>query len=47
MSDGPTKLTQETFDRLTAELTEMVTVGRIEIAQQIETARALASSRRS
>ena len=41
MSDGPTKLTQETFDRLTAELTEMVTVGRIEIAQQIETARAL------
>ena len=41
MSDGPTKLTQETYDRLQAELEDMTTRGRIEIAQHIETARAL------
>jgi transcription elongation factor GreA len=37
----PTRLTRETFDRLTAELEDLVTRGRVEIAQAIETARAL------
>ena len=41
VSDGPTKLTQETHDRLSAELEDMTTRGRIEIAQHIEAARAL------
>jgi len=41
VTDGPTKLTQETFDRLTAELEDLTTRGRIEIAQHIESARAL------
>ena len=41
MADGPTKLTQETYDRLTAELVGLTTRGRIEIAQAIESARAL------
>lgn len=41
MADGPTKLTQETYDRLTAELQDLTTRGRIDIAQAIESARAL------
>ena len=41
MSDTPTKLTQGTYDRLTAELEDLTTRGRIEIAQAIESARAL------
>ena len=41
MTDGPTKLTQETYDRLSAELTQLTTEGRIEIANAIEAARAL------
>ena len=41
MSENPTKLTQETFDRLSAELEDLTTRGRIEIAQAIESARAL------
>lgn len=41
MADAPTKLTQETYDRLTAELVDLTTRGRIEIAQAIESARAL------
>lgn len=41
MTDGPTKLTKETFDRLSAELEDLTTRGRIEIAQAIESARAL------
>ena len=41
MSDTPTKLTQETYDRLTAELEDLTTRGRIEIANAIEAARAL------
>jgi transcription elongation factor GreA len=36
-----TKLTQGTFDRLTAELEDLTTRGRVEIAEQIEAARAL------
>ena len=36
-----TKLTQATYDRLTAELEDLTTRGRVEIAQAIETARAL------
>ncbi len=36
MTDGHTKLTQETFDRLSAELTQLTTEGRIEIANHIE-----------
>jgi transcription elongation factor GreA len=35
------QLSQETFDRLTAELTELTTVGRTQIANTIEAARAL------
>jgi transcription elongation factor GreA len=37
----PTKLTQATHDRLVAELDDLTTRGRVEIAQQIEAARAL------
>jgi transcription elongation factor GreA len=36
-----TKLTQATYDRLVAELEDLTTRGRVEIAQAIETARAL------
>jgi transcription elongation factor GreA len=36
-----TKLTQATFDRLSAELEDLTTRGRVEIAEQIEAARAL------
>jgi transcription elongation factor GreA len=36
-----TKLTRGTFDRLTAELEDLTTRGRVEIAEQIEAARAL------
>lgn len=36
-----TRLTQDTFDRLTAELDDLRTRGRIEIAKAIEAARAL------
>jgi transcription elongation factor GreA len=38
---GTTKLTQATHDRLVAELEDLTTRGRVEIAQQIEAARAL------
>ena len=41
MTDTPTKLTQATYDRLTAELEDLTTRGRIEIANAIESARAL------
>ena len=41
MPDTPTTLTQETHDRLVAELDDLTTRGRIEIASQIEAARAL------
>jgi transcription elongation factor GreA len=37
----PTKLTQATHERLLAELEDLTTRGRVEIAQQIEAARAL------
>ncbi len=37
----PARLTQETYDRLQAELEDLTTRGRVEIAQAIETARAL------
>ncbi len=37
----PTQLTQETYDRLQAELEDLTTRGRVEIAQAIEAARAL------
>jgi transcription elongation factor GreA len=37
----PTKLTQSTHDRLVAELEDLTTRGRVEIAQAIEAARAL------
>jgi len=40
-SSEPTKLTQGTRDRLAAELEDLTTRGRVEIAQQIEAARAL------
>ena len=36
-----TKLTQATYDRLVAELEDLTTRGRVEIAQAIESARAL------
>ncbi len=39
-SEG-TKLTQVTYDRLVAELEDLTTRGRVEIAEQIESARAL------
>ena len=38
---GATKLTQGTYDRLVAELEDLTTRGRVEIAEQIEAARAL------
>jgi len=41
MTDGPSKLTQETFDRLSAEVEDLTTRGRIDIANAIEAARAL------
>ena len=41
MADEPQKLTQATFDRLTAELEDLTTRGRIEVADAIEAARAL------
>jgi len=41
VTDAPSKLTQETFDRLTAELEDLTTRGRIDIAEAIEAARAL------
>ncbi len=41
MDQTKTQLTQETFDRLTEELNELKTVGRVEIARAIEAARAL------
>lgn len=37
----PARLTQETYDRLRAELEDLTTRGRVEIAQSIEAARAL------
>src|SRR5580693_7232297 len=37
----PTKLTPATYERLVAELEDLTTRGRVEIAQQIEAARAL------
>ena len=37
----PARLTRETYDRLQAELEDLTTRGRVEIAQAIETARAL------
>jgi len=39
--DQPARLTQETYDRLQAELADLTTRGRVEIAQAIEAARAL------
>jgi transcription elongation factor GreA len=39
--DEPARLTKETYDRLQAELEDLTTRGRVEIAQAIETARAL------
>ena len=36
-----TQLTQGTYDRLVAELDDLTTRGRVEIAEQIESARAL------
>jgi transcription elongation factor GreA len=41
MADTPTTLTRETHDRLVAELDDLTTRGRIEIASAIEAARAL------
>jgi transcription elongation factor GreA len=41
MSENPNTLTKETLDRLVAELEDLTTRGRIEIASAIETARAL------
>ncbi|HVE94670.1 MAG TPA: transcription elongation factor GreA [Acidimicrobiales bacterium] len=38
---APNPLTRDTFERLSAELEELTTVGRVEIAQAIEAARAL------
>ncbi|MGH9090943.1 MAG: transcription elongation factor GreA [Acidimicrobiales bacterium] len=38
---GPARLTRETHDRLQAELEDLTTRGRVEIAQAIEAARAL------
>jgi transcription elongation factor GreA len=40
-STEPTRLTRSTFDRLQAELEDLTTRGRVEIAQAIEAARAL------
>jgi len=41
VTDQPTLLTQATFDRLRAELEDLTTRGRVEIARAIEAARAL------
>ena len=41
MSDEPTHLTQTTFERLQAELEDLTTRGRVEVARAIEAARAL------
>ena len=41
MPDTPTTLTKETHDRLVAELEDLTTRGRIEVATSIEAARAL------
>lgn len=38
---APAQLSRDTYERLTAELEELTTIGRIEIAKQIEAARAL------
>lgn len=38
---APNPLSRDTFDRLSAELEQLTTVGRVEIAQAIEAARAL------
>jgi transcription elongation factor GreA len=38
---APTRLTQETYDRLEAEVEDLTTRGRVDIAQAIEAARAL------
>jgi transcription elongation factor GreA len=40
-NDSQTELTQATYDRLVAELEDLTTRGRVEIAEQIEAARAL------
>jgi transcription elongation factor GreA len=40
-NDTQTELTQGTYDRLMAELEDLTTRGRVEIAEQIEAARAL------
>jgi transcription elongation factor GreA len=41
VAGDPTQLTQSTYDRLQAELEDLTTRGRVEIARQIEAARAL------
>ncbi|HUC38354.1 MAG TPA: transcription elongation factor GreA [Acidimicrobiales bacterium] len=41
MSDEPTHLTRTTYERLQAELEDLTTRGRVEIARAIEAARAL------
>ena len=41
MTDGPTQLTRTTYERLQAELEDLTTRGRVEIARAIEAARAL------
>jgi len=41
VSDDPTHLTRTTFERLQAELEDLTTRGRVEIARAIEAARAL------
>ncbi|MEY2467754.1 MAG: transcription elongation factor GreA [Actinomycetota bacterium] len=38
---APAQLSREAYERLSAELTELTTVGRVEIAKHIEAARAL------
>jgi transcription elongation factor GreA len=41
VTDEPTQLTQATYERLSAELQDLTTRGRVEIARAIEAARAL------
>ena len=41
MAAAPNRLTQDTFDRLSAELDDLKTRGRIDVARAIEAARAL------
>ena len=41
VTDGPTQLTPATYERLKAELEDLTTRGRVEIARAIEAARAL------